>query len=155
MILAAVDEGVDVAFEEQREEGEIVAPSSQGTAEPSSQRFVAPTLPRVAGNDDVDMGGSEAHTGEVGAKKVESCASEAEVCKGTMIATLDFDDSDEDIFYEEAKGAKATRLSESTVDVNTGEKVNCCLEKGGYNWLVFCKKFCSFSSLFFIKKNFM
>ena len=33
-------------------------------------------------------------------------------------------------FDEEAKGAKATRLTESTIDVNTGERVACQLEKG-------------------------
>ena len=41
-----------------------------------------------------------------------------------------FDDSDDDVFDEEAKNARASRLTESTIDVNTGEKVACQLEKG-------------------------
>ena len=48
--------------------------------------------------------------------------------KGTTTVTLDFDDSD-DVFYEEAENARASRLTESTIDVNTGEKVACQLEK--------------------------
>ena len=50
--------------------------------------------------------------------------------KGTTTATVDFDDSDDDIFDEEAKNAHASRLTESTIDVNTGEKVAYQLEKG-------------------------
>jgi len=47
--------------------------------------------------------------------------------KGTTIVTLDFDD---DVFDEEAENAQASCLTESTIDVNTGEKVACQLEKG-------------------------
>ena len=50
--------------------------------------------------------------------------------KGTLIATLNFDDSDDDVFDEEAEGDKAARLTKSTIDVNTGERVACQLEKG-------------------------
>jgi hypothetical protein len=49
--------------------------------------------------------------------------------KGTTTVTLDFDESDDDVFNEEAKNARASRLSESIIDVNTGEKVACHLEK--------------------------
>ena len=45
--------------------------------------------------------------------------------KGTTTITLDFYDSDDDVFDEEAKNARASRLTESTIDVNTGEKVTC------------------------------
>jgi hypothetical protein len=50
--------------------------------------------------------------------------------KGTTTVTLDFDESDDDVFDEEAKNARASRLSESIIDVNTCEKVACHLEKG-------------------------
>ena len=50
--------------------------------------------------------------------------------KGTATLTLDFDESDDDVFDEEAENAWASRLTESTFDVNTGEKVSCQLEKG-------------------------
>ena len=50
--------------------------------------------------------------------------------KGTTTVALDFDDSDDDIFDEEAKNARASCLTESTFDVNTSEKVACQLEKG-------------------------
>ena len=50
--------------------------------------------------------------------------------KGTTTVTLDFDDSDDDIFDKEVKNAHASRLTESTIDVNTGEKVVYQIEKG-------------------------
>ena len=50
--------------------------------------------------------------------------------KGTTTVTLDFDDYDDDIFDKEAQNACASRLTESTIDVNTGEKVEYQLEKG-------------------------
>jgi len=50
--------------------------------------------------------------------------------KGTTTVTLDFDDSDDDVFDEEAKNVRASHLTESTIDVNTGEKVAYQLEKG-------------------------
>ena len=50
--------------------------------------------------------------------------------KGTTTVTLDFDDSDDDVFDEEAENAQASHLTESNIDVNTGEKVSCQLEKG-------------------------
>ena len=60
-----------------------------------------------------------------GAQKVK-----AHKGKGTTTLTLDFDESDDDVFDEEAENAQASRLTESTFDVNTGEKVSCQLEKG-------------------------
>ena len=50
--------------------------------------------------------------------------------KGTTTVTLDFDDSNDDIFDEEAKNARASHLTESTIIVNTSEKVAYQLEKG-------------------------
>ena len=50
--------------------------------------------------------------------------------KGTTTVTLDPDDSDDDIYDEEAKNVRASHLTESTIDVNTGEKVAYHLEKG-------------------------
>jgi hypothetical protein len=67
--------------------------------------------------------------------------------KGTTTVTLDFDDSDEDVFDEEAKNARASRLTESTIDVNTSEKVAYQLEKGvsmGKFVLFFCACFFTF-----------
>ena len=49
--------------------------------------------------------------------------------KGTTTVTLDFDDSDDDVFDEEAEHARASRLTESTIDVNTGEKVDVNLRR--------------------------
>ena len=63
---------------------------------------------------------------------METDAPKVKVCKGkgTTTVTLDFDDSDDDVFDEEAKNAWASHLTESTIDVNTDEKVSCQLEKG-------------------------
>lgn len=49
---------------------------------------------------------------------------------GTTIVTLDFNESDDDVFNEEAEQDRASRLTDSTINVNTGEKVACQLEKG-------------------------
>ena len=111
--------------------------ASQETAGPSSQRFVAET-PRGTARDvgatlhvasppqvviqDTDLGGAPMETD---APKVK-----AHKGKGTTTVTLDFDDSDDDIFDEEVEHAQASRLTESTIDVNTSEKVACQLEKG-------------------------
>ena len=71
---------------------------------------------------DADFGGGPA---EADAKKVK-----AHKGKGTTTVTLDFDHFDDDVFDEEAENAQASRLTESTINVNTGEKVACQLEKG-------------------------
>jgi len=122
---------------ELQEEGEVATLSSQETAEPSSQRFVAETPPGTTGDvgatlhvasspqvemQDTDLGGGPV---ENDALKVK-----AHKGKGTTTVTLDFDDPDDDIFDEEAENARASRLSESTIDVNAGEKVAYQLEKG-------------------------
>ena len=70
---------------------------------------------------DFDLGGGPMETD---APKVK-----AHKGKGTTTVTLDFDDSDDDIFDEEAEHARATRLTKSTIDVNIGEKVACQLER--------------------------
>jgi hypothetical protein len=50
---------------------------------------------------------------ETGAPKVRALKG-----KGTTTATLDFDESDDDVFEEEAENDRASRLSESTINVN-------------------------------------
>ena len=52
----------------------------------------------------------------------------AHKAKGTTI-TLDFDDSDDDVFDAEAEHAQASSLTQSTINENTSEKVTCQLEK--------------------------
>jgi hypothetical protein len=49
--------------------------------------------------------------------------------KGTTIFALNFDESDDEVHDEEAKHDRASRLSESTINVNTGERVSYQLEK--------------------------
>ena len=122
--------------DEQMEEGEIETLASLETVGPSSQRFVAETPRGTTGDvgatlhvasppqvvmQDTDLGGAP---GETDARKAK-----VHKGKGTTTVTLDFDDSDDDVFDEEAKNARASRLTESTIDVNTGEKVACQLEK--------------------------
>jgi len=119
------------------QEGEVATLASQETAKPSSQRFVAETPPGTAGDvgatlhiasppqvvmQDTDLGGAAVETD---APKIK-----AHNGKGTTTITLDFDYSDDDIFDEEAEHARASGLTESTIDVNTGEKVACQFEKG-------------------------
>ena len=121
----------------QTEEGEIVTMASQETTGPSSQGFVAETPQQTTGDvgatlhvalpfrvemQDTDLGGGPMETD---APKVR-----AHKGKGTTTDTLDFDDPDDNVFDEEAKNAQASRFTESTIDVNTGEKVACQLEKG-------------------------
>jgi hypothetical protein len=79
---------------------------------------------------DVDIVGDYARVGGGGANISKDGACVARSRKGTFIATLDFDDSNDDVFDEEVKNAKASRLTESTINVNTREKVPCQLEKG-------------------------
>ena len=47
---------------------------------------------------------------------------ELKLTRVRVLLPLPFD-FDDDIFDEEAKNAHASRLTESTIDVNTGEKV--------------------------------
>ena len=71
---------------------------------------------------DTDLGGGPMETDPPKVK--------AHKGKGTTTVALDFDDSDDDIFDEEAENACTSHLTESTIDVNTGEKVAYQLEKG-------------------------
>jgi hypothetical protein len=50
--------------------------------------------------------------------------------KGTTTFALDFDESDDEVHDEEAEHDRASRLSESTINVNTGERVSYQLKKG-------------------------
>jgi hypothetical protein len=50
--------------------------------------------------------------------------------KGTTTFTLDFDESDDKVHDKEVEYDRASRLSESTINVNTGERVFYQLEKG-------------------------
>jgi hypothetical protein len=124
--------------------------ASQETAGPSSQRFGAKTPQETAGDagatlhvaspprvvmQDTDLGGGLV---EIDAPKVK-----VHKGKGTTTIALDFDDSNDDVFDEEAENARASHLTESTIDVNIGEKVACQLEKG-----VSTGKFGYFSCLF-------
>jgi hypothetical protein len=72
--------------------------------------------------EDTDLGGGPM---EIDAPKVKDHKG-----KGITTVTLDFDDCDDDIFDEETKNARASCLTESTIDVKTGEKVAYQLEKG-------------------------
>jgi hypothetical protein len=114
-----------------QEEGEVAILASQETIRPSSLRFVAETPSGIAGvasppkvvvEEDTGLGGGPVETG---APKVRALKG-----KGTTTVTLDFDESDDDVFDQEAENARASHLSESTINVNIGEKVACHLEKG-------------------------
>lgn len=50
--------------------------------------------------------------------------------KVTVFANVDFDKSNEDVFDEEAEDARAGHLTNSTININTGEKVSCQLDDG-------------------------
>ena len=124
-------------IDEQMEEGEIETLASHETARPSSQRFVAETPRGTVGDvgatlhvasppqvvmQDADLGGAPVETDAPKAKVHKG--------KGTTTVTLDFDDSDDAVFDEEVENARASRLTESTIDVNTSEKVAYQPEKG-------------------------
>jgi hypothetical protein len=126
--------------------------ASQETTGPSSQRFAVETPPGAVGDvgatlhvalppqvvmQDTDLGGGPVETD---APKVK-----AHKGKGTTTITLDFDDFDDDVFDKEAKNARASRLTEFTIDVNTGEKVAYQLEKV-FLWV---SLFCTLCACFF------
>ena len=92
---------------------------------------------------DSDLGGGHVETNVQKAK--------ARKGKGTTTLTLDFDESDDDVFDEEAQNARASRLTESTINVNTGEKVSCRLENGVSTGKFFA--FCLVSSFFTLLYN--
>jgi hypothetical protein len=121
----------EYVFVDSQEECEIAILISQETVGPSSQRFAAETPsmivgamspPKVVVEGGIVFGGEPVETG---APKVRVLKA-----KGTTTVNFDFDESDDDVFDEEAENARASRLSESIIDVNTGEKVACYLEKG-------------------------
>jgi hypothetical protein len=66
--------------------------------------------PKVVTEENTGLGGGPVETG---APKVRALKG-----KGTTTATLDFDESDDDVFEEEAENDRASRLSESTINVN-------------------------------------
>jgi hypothetical protein len=78
--------------------------------------------PKVVVEGDIALGG----------EPVETRAPKVRVlkAKGTTTVNFDFDESDDDVFDEEAENTHSSCLSESIIDVNTGEKVACHLEKG-------------------------
>jgi len=138
---AVAGKNVDAATGEQFEEGEVPTIAWQETAEPSSQRFDTQTPPVAElGDVDVRLGAPtpavveaqdvDANMGGGNAQVVGAVARGTRTLKGTITATLDFDESDEDVFDEEAEDSRAAHLIESTINVNTGEKVACQLEGG-------------------------
>jgi hypothetical protein len=93
----------------------------QGTVGDVGATLHVASPPKVVIQDS-DLGGGPMETD---ASKVK-----AHKGKGTTTVILDFYDSDDDVFDEEVENAWASRLAESTIDVNNGEKVACQLEKG-------------------------
>lgn len=132
------------------EDGEVLSSqASLETAGPSSQRFVSdtPIMDVPVGEAEVACDAVNASAPEIerlnvdtsdGSKNASKIVSDSNVCdaskvqprKGTLIASIDFDDFDDDVFDEEAEEARSSRLTGSTVNVNTGEKVDCHLEEG-------------------------
>jgi hypothetical protein len=139
-----------IATIESQEEGEIATLASQETAEPSSQKFVAETPPGIVGDTgatlyvtsppQVMMQDSDLRGGLV---ETDALKVKAHKGKGTTTVTLDFDDFDDEVFDEEAENARASCLTESTIDVNAGEKVAYQLEKGDSTGkFILCPLFC-------------
>jgi hypothetical protein len=78
--------------------------------------------PKVVAEGDIVLGGEPVETGALKVRVLKA--------KGTTTINFDFDESDDDVFDEEAENARASHLFESIIDVNTGEKVTCHLKKG-------------------------
>jgi hypothetical protein len=132
------------------QEGEVLA--SQETAGPSSQRFSVETPQDDPENfgDEIEAvilsGGANLgcevlenvllveEEATVGGEKVVSevavSGAKAQKIKGTTTLVLDFDESDDEVYDEEAEHDHVSRLSESTINVITGERVSFQLEKG-------------------------
>jgi hypothetical protein len=132
-----------------QEEGEVLA--SQETAGPSSQRFSVETPrdePRNFGDEiEVVISSGGANLGcevlqnvlrveqdatvgdEKGASEVVVPCAKAQKIKDTTTLALDFDESDDEVYGEEAEYDRVSRLSESTINVITGERVSFQLEK--------------------------
>jgi hypothetical protein len=127
-----------------QEEGEVLA--SQETAGPSSQRFSVETPRDDPGNfgDEIETvissGGANLgcevlenvlpveQDATVGGEKVASNVAvsgvKAQKIKGTTTLAFDFDESDAEVHDEEAEHDCVSRLSESTINVITGERVS-------------------------------
>jgi hypothetical protein len=138
-----------------QEEGEVLA--SQETTRPSSQRFSVET-PRdgvgkfgdgigvvTSSGGGVNVGGEVTKNvtqvvlenvvgvkqdATVGASEVAVPSAKTQKIKHTTTFALDFDESDDEVHDEEVEHDRASRLSESTINVNTGERVSYQLEKG-------------------------
>jgi hypothetical protein len=133
-----------------QEEGEVLA--SQETAGPSSQRFSVETPRDDPGNfgDEIEVvissGGANIGYevlenvlrveqdatigGEKGASEVAVSSAKAQKIKGTTTLVLDFDESDDEVNDKEAEYDRVSRLSKSTINVITGERVSFQFEKG-------------------------
>jgi hypothetical protein len=138
-----------------QEEGEVLA--SQETAGLSSQRFSLETPRDGAGKfgdgigvvtssgGGVNLGGEVTENVSqvvlenvvgvkqdvaVGASEVAVPGAKSQKIKGTTTFALDFDESDDEVHDEKVEHDHASRLSESTINVNTGERVSYQLEKG-------------------------
>lgn len=131
LAIAAVDapiENVGATTRKQFEEGEILTMASQETTEPLSRfgaqtppvtefgdvdaRLGAPTLPVVEAQDmDVDISCDGARVGRGDFNISKDGARVAKSHKGTFTATLDFDESEDDVFEEETRGSKAAHLT--------------------------------------------
>jgi hypothetical protein len=133
-----------------QEECEVLA--SQETARPSSQRFFVETFQDEPGNfgDEIEAvissGGGNLGCqvlenvlrveqdatvgGENGASEVVVPGAKAQKIKGITTLALDFDESDDKFHDEEAEHDRVSCLSESTINVITGERVSFQLENG-------------------------
>jgi hypothetical protein len=126
--------------------------ASQETAGPSSQRFSVKTprdepenfgdeIKAVISSRGANLGCEVLENvlqveqdatvgGEKGAPKVVVPGAKAQKIKSTTTLALDFDESDDEVYDEEAEHDRVSRLSESNVNVITGERVSFRLEKG-------------------------
>jgi hypothetical protein len=137
-----------------QEEGEVLA--SQETARPSSKRFSVETPRDGAGKfgdgicavtssgGGVNLGGEVTENvtqvvlenvvgvkqdAAVGASEVDVPGAKSQKIKGTTTFALDFDESDDEVHDKEAEHDRTSRLSESTINVNTGERVSYQLKR--------------------------
>jgi hypothetical protein len=62
--------------------------------------------------------------GEKGASEVVVPGANAQKIKDTTTLVLNFDESDDEVYDEEAEYVRVSRLSESTINVITGERVS-------------------------------
>jgi hypothetical protein len=62
--------------------------------------------------------------GEKGASEVVVPGAKVQKIKGTTTLALDFDESDDEVHDEEAEHDRVSHLSESTINVITGERVS-------------------------------